>query len=203
MVILKMKINHPLKGCIDFEPYDYQKELIQKLVHENKNVIVKSARQMGVSTTLFYCIRELCLTQPNYKAILITSNGYGYNGLNGFPDSDRIKQRNKFKIEYDNGSEIIFLPGYSINGKILNDYKIFIDLYEFVDGKFMISLREHFSSNNFNPKFYSFTGNNNFEKDKFEILKWNWDMHPERDQSWFDCHSKLFGRTAELELIVE
>lgn len=199
-----MKINHPLKGEIEFEPYEFQKELIQKLVHENKNVIVKSARQMGLSTTLFYCIRELCLTKPNYKAILLTSNGYGYNGLSRFPDNDRIKQRSKFKIEYDNGSEIIFLPGYSINGKILDDYEVFVDLAEFVNEKFMTSLRTHFSSNEFNPKFYSFTGNNDFERKGFEILKWNWDLHPERDYKWLQSQIMMLGENSvNRELIVE
>ena len=199
-----MKIIHPIKGHIEFEPYEFQKDLIQKLVHENKNVIVKSARQMGLSTTLFYCIRELCLTKPNYKAILIASNEYGYNGLDRFPDNDRINQRSKFKIEYDNGSEIIFLPSYSINGKVLDDYEVFIDLYEFVNEKFMLGLKNHFSSNNVNPKFYAFTGNNDFGREGFEILKWSWDLHPERDYKWLQSQIMMLDEnTVSKELIVE
>lgn len=199
-----MKITHPVKGKIDFEPYDYQKQLIQKLVNENKNVVVFSSRQMGTSTTLFYCMRELCLTIDNYKCLLVTSNGYGYSGLDRFPDNQFVKLRSKFRIEYENKSEILFLPGYSITDKNLNDYEIFFDLYEFISKPLLNNLMACFSENQFKPRFYSFTGNNNFKNEKFEILKWNWDLHPGRDQKWYNEQEQIIGyEQAKRELVVE
>ena len=184
-----MKINHPLKGRIDFEPYDYQKELIQKLVHENKNVIVKSARQMGVSTTLFYCIRELCLTIPNYKAILITSKGYGYDGLNRFPDNEFIKSRSKFRIEYENGSIIDMIVNSQFND-IKDGYHIFYDLIDSIDRTALYKL--WLTSKNSTSRFCSFTENSHLVDDinwnNFDELKWDWNLHPERDKKWFNSH---------------
>ena len=55
-----MKILNPFKGLIEYKPYIFQKELINCLM-DGENVIVKAARQMGASTTLFYCIRQFCL----------------------------------------------------------------------------------------------------------------------------------------------
>lgn len=200
-----MKIKHPVKGYVDFEPYGYQKELIQKLVNENKNVIVFSSRQMGTSTTLFYCMRELCLRNPGYKALLVTSNGYAHDGLNRFPDIEFIKSRSKFRIEYENGSEILFLPGYSIAGENLNGYETFFDLYEFISKPLIGNLMQCFSENEFKPRFYSFTGNNDFKNEKFEILKWNWDLHPERDQKWYNEQEQNMGSVQQVkkELVVE
>ena len=184
-----MKINNLLKGRIDFEPYDYQKELIQKIVHENKNVIVKSARQMGVSTTLFYCIRELCLTQPGYKAILITSNGYGYDGLNSFPDNEFIKSRSKFRIEYENGSIIDMIVNSKFDD-IKDGYHIFYDLFDSIERTTLHKL--WLTSKNTTHRFYSFTEKSNIVDDvnwgNFDKLKWDWNLHPERDKKWFDSH---------------
>lgn len=187
-----MKINHPIKGRIDYEPYEFQKELINAIL-EGKNVIVKSARQMGTSTTMFYCIRELCLKNPGYKALLVTSNGYGQDGLGRFPDDEGIKKRSKFKIEFDNGSEIIFLPGNPTIGEILDDYEVFFDNYEFISRELLINLMQCFAFDGFKPRFYSFTGDNEFQRDGFETIKWNWNLDSKRDGSWKSEQIRILG----------
>lgn len=199
-----MKINNPKEGRIDYEPYDFQKELIQKIVHENKNVIVKSARQMGTTITMFYCIRELCLNNPNYKAMLVTSSGYGQDGLNIFPDNEHIKRRSKFKIEFHNGSEIIFFPGSPTRGQKLDDYEVFFDLYEFISKSLLQNLMPCFSENNFKPRFYSFTGNNDFGREGFEIIKWNYDLLSYRTPAWVTDMKEVIGESKfNKEFIVE
>lgn len=190
-----MKINHPIKGLIDYKPYPFQEELIDAIL-EGKNVIVKSARQMGTSTTMFFCIRELCLKNPGYKALVVTSNGYGQDGLGRFPDDEGIKKRSKFKIEFDNGSEIIFLPGNPIIGEILDDYEVFFDLYEFISKNLLENLNQCFSENGFKPRFYSFTGSNDFDKEGFEIMKWTWNLDSKRDESWKSQQIRILGESA-------
>jgi hypothetical protein len=44
-----LKIQHPTRGSIPFEPYDYQEKLIQAY-HENKQCIAMLPRQMGKTT---------------------------------------------------------------------------------------------------------------------------------------------------------
>lgn len=200
-----MKINHPVKGMIEFQPYDYQKEVIQKLVNENKNVIVFSSRQMGTSTTIFYCMRELCLRSPGYKALLVTCNSYGYDGLNRFIDNEFIKSRSKFRIEYENGSMIDMITNTQFDD-IKDGYHLFYDLYDSIEQKTLHKL--WLTSKNMTPRLYSFAGNSdvvdNIHWNHFDKLKWNWDLHPDRNQIWYDDQEKIIGsEQAKKELVVK
>ena len=78
----------------------YQQELIDSIL-EGKNVIVKSARQMGTSTTMLYCIRELCLRNPGKKIIVhCVHNDYAKSFCQKLALNDEgIKVKNKFSIE--------------------------------------------------------------------------------------------------------
>ena len=44
-----MKIQHPVKGAIDFHPYDYQRELIE-IYANNRSSIALMPRQSGKTT---------------------------------------------------------------------------------------------------------------------------------------------------------
>ena len=44
-----VKIQHPIRGTINFDLYPFQEETLQALVNNDFNVILKS-RQMGIST---------------------------------------------------------------------------------------------------------------------------------------------------------
>ena len=44
-----MKIQHPTKGLISFDTYDFQDECVQNFVDNRFSVILKS-RQLGIST---------------------------------------------------------------------------------------------------------------------------------------------------------
>ena len=43
------KIQHPVKGLVKFETYDYQDDIIHAYLNNRKNIILK-ARQLGVTT---------------------------------------------------------------------------------------------------------------------------------------------------------
>lgn len=45
-----MKIQHPLRGAVPFQPYPYQRDLIRTF-HDNRFAIALTARQMGKSST--------------------------------------------------------------------------------------------------------------------------------------------------------
>lgn len=169
-----MKILNPIKGLIQYKPYAFQKELINNLM-DGENVIVKSARQMGVSTTLFYCIREFCLKQPNYKAIVVGDNVMDYLGW--FSNDDEIQTRTKTKITYKNGSSIEVV--HSLKNKNLQEkHEIFFDLF-------------HLRPEDMNPyiknsviRCYTSPINAELQINGFKTLTWPWMFHPERDAKW-------------------
>lgn len=38
----------------------------------------------------------------------------------------------------------------------------------------------------------------------FETLKWNWDLHPDRDQKWYSKQERILGsEQTKKELVVE
>lgn len=185
-----MKINHPIKGRIEYQPYPYQQELID-LMKSGQNVIVKSSRQMGLSTTMFAAVREMCLETPNHKALVVTSNGWGDYGLNKFPDDTEIKHRTKKKIEFNNGSVIEFVPGTKVEHQTHKDHDVYYDLYEFISEKTKTNMEREVGDDN--VRFYSFTGVTDFERNGFIPLKWSWDLHPERDQEWLDFQRDILG----------
>lgn len=198
-----MKIKNPVTGTSKFIPREYQQELIDNIL-SGKNVILYSARQMGVSTTLFYCIRELCLRNSNYKAILVTSSGYASEGLNRFPDNEFVKSRTKSKIEYVNGSVIEMIPGKRTFGENLDDYEVFFDLYEFINPRVINNLKHCYTDNKIKTRFYSFTGNNDFIEDKFIILKWNFTLNDNWDNFWYKTQIDLLGeKQFEREFIIK
>lgn len=186
-----MKINHPIKGLIDYKPYPFQEELIDAIL-EGKNVIVKSARQMGISTTIFYCIRELCLKTPGYKALFVTSNGYRSDGLNKFPDDEFVKKKTKYKIEFENGSIIEFVPGSKLNTD-KKDYEVFFDGYEYISEPIKESVKTVTDVDKI--RFLSFTGNSGFDMNGFKTIKWNYTLHPSWGnwEHWKNEQVRIFG----------
>ena len=66
------KIKHPDKGIIPFNLYDFQKNVVKRML-ENRFVIIVKGRQMGLSTLMSaYCVWLACFF--NAKEILILAN---------------------------------------------------------------------------------------------------------------------------------
>lgn len=203
--MIEYKIMNPIKGLIKYEPYEFQKDLIKDLVEDDQNVILYGSRHMGISTTLIYCIRELCFKNSGYKAIYVTvNNNIVKSKLEHFANNiDGFKYvKSQYKIQFDNGSEILFYPSKPIIGYRLEGYDIFYDNYEFISKNFLFSFKACLVD--CRERFFSFTGNNEFSLDGYKIVKWNWDLHPTRNQDWRDEQSELLGeKQAERELDVK
>lgn len=179
-----MKILNPIKGVIEYKPYAFQKELINNLM-DGGNVIVKAARQMGTSTTLFYCIREFCLRQPNYKAIVVYHDLMDY--FNRFTYEDKeIQSKTRTKITYKNGSSIEV--AHSLKNKNLQEkHEIFFDLF-------------HLRPEDINPyikdsviRCYTSPINSELQINGFKTLTWPWMFHPERDVKWKADQMRYIG----------
>ena len=69
-----IKIQHPTRGSIPFEPYEYQERLIQAY-HENKQCIAMLPRQMGKTTCAVAYLLWYTMFVPDCQ-VLIAAHKY-------------------------------------------------------------------------------------------------------------------------------
>lgn len=192
-----MTILNPIEGkLIEYTPRVYQNQLIDALV-SNKNVIVQSARQMGVTTTLLFAVQSQCISKPNYKALIVYPNG-----LNARDKCDTfakfnyeyIIRKTKNTIHYANGSVIEFIAiDKPIIGKSYNGFDIYFENYEHMNPNGLNTLAPALTKSKI--RFYSFSGNTDFTKENFETIKWNYTLNDDfNSDKWVDIQIQCVGK---------
>lgn len=136
-------IQHPTKGRVPFELYDYQRELIGTF-HKYKNSIALTARQMGKTTCAAGFLLWKAMFEPD-TTILIAANKF----VQAMEIMDRIKfayenlekynwlragvlEYNKGTISFDNGSRIISRATSKDAGRGLSITLLYLDEFAFV-----------------------------------------------------------------------
>lgn len=136
-----MWIQHPTKGRVKFELYDYQVELIH-CYHENRYSINMLGRQMGKSTCAAGYLLWYAMFVPD-STILIAAHKY--------TGSQEIMQRvrfmyenlpewikagatsyNKGSIDFDNGSRIVSATTTENTGRGMSITLVYLDEFAFV-----------------------------------------------------------------------
>jgi len=136
-----MYIQHPTKGRVKFELYDYQIDLIN-CYHNNKYSINMLGRQMGKSTCAAGYLLWYAMFVPD-SAILIAAHKY--------TGSQEIMQRirfmyeslpewikagatsyNKGSIDFDNGSRIVSATTTENTGRGMSLTLVYLDEFAFV-----------------------------------------------------------------------
>ena len=134
-------IQHPIKGRMKFELYDYQRELVD-CYHNNKYSIAMLARQMGKSTAAAGYLLWYAMFNPD-QTILIAAHKYSgaqeimqrirfaYETL---PDFIRagVTAYNKGSLEFDNGSRIVAQATTENTGRGLSISLAYLDEFAFV-----------------------------------------------------------------------
>lgn len=137
------RIQHPVRGAINFELYDYQVEMIENF-HSKTNNIVLSARQTGKSTVSSMYLLWFAMFQ-NDKTVLIASNKnkgaiemieriqYAYKNLPhwlkpGVTDDGW----NKHSIKFDNESTIESEATSENSGRGQSISLLYLDEFAFV-----------------------------------------------------------------------
>ena len=202
------KISHPLKGQIPFKTYDYQKEMLQNFNDYRFNVILK-ARQLGISTIsaayvawfmLFHREKNVLViaTKLSTATNLVKKVKMIFKNLPSFMLIAKITTDNKQSFELSNGSMVKAGTTSGDAGRSEALSLLIIDEAGFVDGLEelwtglyptlstggrCIALSTPNGVGNWFHKAYSEaeSGNNDFYPTKLM-----WDVHPERDQAWFD-----------------
>lgn len=138
-----MMIQHAKRGRVVFEPYEYQRELIQ-MFHENRFSIALTARQMGKTTCAAAFLLWKAMFEPD-TTILIAANKF----VQAMEIMDRIRfayenleqhnwlragvvEYNKGTITFDNGSRIISRATTPDAGRGLSISLLYLDEFAFV-----------------------------------------------------------------------
>ena len=136
-----LKIQHPTRGAIKFDPYDYQRRLIAAY-HENKQCIAMLPRQMGKTTcatgyllwyTMFVPDAQVLIAAHKYEGAKDIMDRYRF-GYENLPDFIRagVYSYNRNTIEYDNGARIQATTTTENTGRGKSLSLIYCDEFAFV-----------------------------------------------------------------------
>jgi hypothetical protein len=136
-----LKIQHPTRGSIPFEPYAYQERLIDAY-HNNKQCIAMLPRQMGKTTcacayllwyTMFVPEAQVLIAAHKYEGAQDIMNRYRF-GYENLPDFIRagVYSYNRNTIEYDNGARIQAVTTTENTGRGKSLSLIYCDEFAFV-----------------------------------------------------------------------
>jgi hypothetical protein len=136
-----LKIQHPVRGAIPFEPYEYQERLIQSY-HNHKQSIGMLPRQMGKTTcatgyllwyTMFVPECQVLIAAHKYEGAQDIMNRYRF-GYENLPDFIRagVHSYNRNTIEYDNGARIQATTTTENTGRGKSLSLIYCDEFAFV-----------------------------------------------------------------------
>ncbi len=136
-----IKIQHPTRGSIPFEPYEYQERLIHAY-HNNKQCIAMLPRQMGKTTcavayllwyTMFVPDCQVLIAAHKYEGAKDIMDRYRF-GYENLPDFIRagVYSYNRNTIEYDNGARIQATTTTENTGRGKSLSLIYCDEFAFV-----------------------------------------------------------------------
>lgn len=209
-----VKIQHPVRGTVNFDLYEFQEKALSDLVNHDLNIILKS-RQMGISTLTaayslwlmtFYTDKNILIisiTQETAKEI-VTRVRFANDNLPNWLKVPCIED-NRLSLRLKNGSAIKAVSSAGTAGRSAALSLLIIDEAAFIDNIEEIWLSSQYTLSTGGRAIILSTPNgvgNFFHKtwvaaesgeNKFNTIKLPWYLHPERDQAWRDKQTELSG----------
>ena len=211
-----VKIQHPTKGLIRFSTYPFQDECLDDFVDHRFNVILKS-RQLGISTlTAAYAVWLAYFYRDKNILIIATKLAVAQNfikkvktairGLPAWMSLTEVVGSNKQGVEFSNGSQIKAVPTSDDAGRsealslliideaafIRNFDELWMGLYSTLStGGRAIVLS---TPNGVGDKYHDLCVKSESKENEFNLIKLMWDVHPERDDEWFETETKNMSK---------
>ena len=210
------RISHPIDGLIPFKTYPYQAYLLQDFNDYRFNVILK-ARQLGISTIaaayvvwlmLFHRDKNILVMATKFKTAsnLVKKVKAIMKNLPEWIIISEISIDNRSSFELSNGSQIQAASTSGDAGRsealsllvideaahVENLDELWAGLYPTIStGGRVIALSTPNGVGNWFHKTYSEAaeGTNDFHP-----INLPWDVHPDRDQEWFDKETRNMSR---------
>jgi len=210
------RISHPLKGLVPFRTYPYQEQLLKDYSDFRFTVILK-ARQLGISTiTAAYCVWLMLFHRDKNVLVIATKFSTAANLvkkvkaiMRNLPDwlkIAKIKIDNRTSFELSNGSQIKAASTSSDAGRSEALSLLVIDEAAHVEGlkELWTGLYPTLSTggrcvalstpNGVGNWFHKTFIDAESKENDFYPITLPWDVHPERDQAWFEKETKNMSR---------
>ncbi len=211
-----VKIQHPMKGRISFHTFPFQDECLKAFNDHRFNVVVKS-RQLGLSTlSAAYAVWLALFRKDKSILVIATKLAVAQNfikkvkvALSGIPEwmwITEITAKNTQAIEFSNGSQIKAVPTSDDAGRsealslLIVDEAAFIrnfdELWKGLYPTLSTGGRAILVStpNGTGGQYYDIYHGAEQEENEFNAIKLPWDVHPERDEEWFDKESRNLNK---------
>ncbi len=210
------KISHPLRGLINFELYDFQKQALLDFKENRFNVILK-ARQLGISTTVAAYVCWMMLFHRD-KNVLVVATKLGtatnlvkkikaiHKHLPQWLKIASISIDNRTSFELSNGSQVKASSTSGDAGRSEALSLLVVDEAAFVEGmeELWAGLYPTLSTggrcvalstpNGVGNWFHKTYTEAEESKNDFHTIKLPWDVHPERDEQWFKKETRNMSR---------
>lgn len=136
-----IKVQHPTKGVIKFDLYEYQERFV-KCMHENRFVVTLQPRQCGKTLTVAMYLLWYAMFNADVTLLIASKNQghaleiaarvrFAYEELPSWIKCG-VKYYNRHNIELDNGSRIISEATTEKTGRGLAITKIYLDELAFI-----------------------------------------------------------------------
>lgn len=136
-----IKIQHPVRGTINFEMYDYQERFVTAM-HENRFVVTLQPRQCGKTLTAAMYLLWYAMFNRDSTILIASKNQshaleiaarirFAYEQLPNWIKRG-MKYYNRHNLELDNGSRIISEATTEKTGRGLSITKIYLDELAFI-----------------------------------------------------------------------
>ena len=211
-----IKIQHPTKGLVNFDTYDFQDECLKDFVDHRFNIILKS-RQLGISTlSAAYAVWLAYFYRDKNILIIATKLAVAQNfikkvktalrGLPGWMNLTEVVGSNKQGVEFSNGSQIKAVPTSDDAGRsealslliideaafIRNFDELWMGLYSTLStGGRSIILS---TPNGVGDKYHELCTDAQAGENEFNLIKLMWDVHPDRDEEWFATETRNMSK---------
>ncbi len=210
------RISHPMHGLIPFDMYPFQEDALRDFKKHRFNVILK-ARQLGISTTVASYVCWLMLFHRD-KNILVVATKLGtaanlvkkakaiYKNLPSWLRIASIEIDNRNSFELSNGSQVKASSTSGDAGRsealsllVVDEAAIVEGLDEMWAGLYptlstggtCIALSTPYGVGNWFHRTYVEAEE---EKNDFNPIKLPWDVHPDRDETWFKKETRNMSK---------
>ena len=201
-----VKIQHPVRGRIPFETYDFQDDVVRQIVENRFNIVLKS-RQLGLSTiAAAYAVWYAIFHRDKNILVIATKLETAINfikkvkiALLGLPSWLLLPKfdQNKTEVTFNNGSQIKAVPTSDDAGRsealsllivdeaafIKNFEDIWTGLYPTIStgGRALVLS----TPNGVGGMYYKLWVDGESGQNGFNTIKLPWWVHPEHDEAWF------------------
>lgn len=207
-------IQHPIKGKIPFDLYDFQENTINEFEQNRMNIILK-ARQLGISTlTAGYSLWMMTFHQDKNILVIATKQDTAKNLVTkvrvmhaNLPSwlKQSCVEDNKLSLKYKNGSQIKAVSSGTESARsealslLVLDEAAFIDKIDQIwtaaqatltTGGQCIALS---TPNGVGNWFHKTWVEAEEGRGLFNFIKLHWTVHPDRDDEWRKEQDKMLG----------